>query len=164
MLSNAQRDFITEISLSNVITFNSVAKKIDAAVNTLILDVDEISKEIFLNENAKKNFDSIAAAWVIDMSKKLPKRTYDDRNYLSCAGADVLCKDPQIAAWLNKKSDMVGKSILLCLVNQHRTLQQSFTSLCFRYIEMRWKEEGLTDYINYAEKTMGGYWWELPLI
>ena len=164
MLTDAQKSFIREISLENIIAFNSVAKKIDVAVNTFSLDIDEISKEIFRNENAKKNFDSIAAAWIIDVSEKTKTRNYDDRNYLSCASAEALCKDSQIDAWLNKKADMVGKSITPCLVNLHRTLQQSFTSLCFRYIVMRWEEEGLTDNINYAEKILGGCWWELPMI
>jgi hypothetical protein len=164
MLTENQKNLVKKMASDNITAHDALAKDIESAVNTFALDIDELAETIMRDENAKRNFTSIAAAFAIRLSECFDSNNYDGRNERACEIASVMCKNESIALWLESMAGENGKKVVFHMRCTHRTLQQSFASVCFRFIAMLWEKECKSEYISYVANALYTNWWKTPLI
>lgn len=162
MLTKTEQAFLDEISNPSLITYNSVAKNISLMINSFSFHRDRLADEILSNQNAVKNFDSIASVWTINQASDYTNKYFDGRNELSCKTAALLLKNEPVNSWFKEKADETGQNICYCLMNMHKTLKQTFSSLCFSYLVKRWENDVPQIISSFQE--MDYKWWDMPLI
>lgn len=113
-------------------------KLADAAgnlVNSLLIDVEEIISGIMESPTATENFRELCCAWCLKQSELLDAQAFDGRNEGAVKVGDLLADALPIyapsvlaitPAWTRVWSNAFSR--------EHRTLQQSFSCVVYRFL------------------------------
>ena len=119
-------------------------------VNTFGLDVEGISNAIQDQPTARKNFAKIALSWIHELYDMKLHDAYDGRNEFSVwIGAVLYNCLPIVAPRFKYELSPVGMEFSVKFSREHRTLQQSFSSIVFRFLSKQLTDE--------EEKTIDDY-------
>lgn len=122
-------------------------------VNNFLFDPKQIHDEICKNNTARENFELIAENWIQMLAKQKSCCMFDGRNEYACMIGEKL--NPFLA---RKEIPTTIQLFSEEMSREHRTLQQSFSSLVFLYIA-KWHPD-------YAESAglKEEKFWKCPMI
>lgn len=139
-------------------------------VNNYFIDYSKTIKDITEDPRAEKRFLALSLLWVTACAKDAEQRwAYDDRNAYSvkiCAklAQTGLFRNGTPHGYIADPEHTAQKAVDL-LRDMHRTLKQTFSSLVFRYLLEKAKEDlNLREAVAELDQEYGAGWERCPLI
>ena len=149
-------------------TAEEIRKEVSRVVNSFTIPYEEIAGEFVEDDAAAFRFMQLAAKWIEACDAMYAAGTYDDRNRYACIVCETLSRSRFVRFYANDVHNDFSETADICvcrsyLGGMHRTLQQSWTGLCFRILEAIRDKDTLLD--NMITKyTSDPRWYMLPLI
>lgn len=145
------------------------AKEIETEVNNLLFDVKKEFASLESEDICEsKHFFWIAYFFILGADENYTRGYFDGRNGPSCEISHrIIQATHEQLKDVQAKDHLEESEIAKYLLTAHRTLQQTFASLCFYYLD---QYRNLNTYAprtiltSYAKFTEYEDWWEQPLI
>lgn len=132
----------------------------DQLINNILFDFKQTVECIINNEKAMISFNKIVGLWLLLQSKN---NNYDERNEYSVAIIKRLLNNQFILSYIQKIYDNSDDNVItFCdkMQYNHKTLQQTFSSIVFLYLHEMWNK--MSD--NVYEANLPYEWWICPFI
>lgn len=119
----------------------AAAEKASSAVNSFCFRAKEEGDTIMQNEKLRNTMMPYAVAFVkrLALSYELTKE-YDGRNEIACQRSSQIAASPQFKELSAQYDSSYALEFANAMVRQHRTLQQSFASLCLYLVCHEWND------------------------
>lgn len=143
-----------------------LAKGAGRLVNSLLVDVEEIISGILESSAATENFQALCCAWCMKQSELLDEIAYDGRNEEAVMVGNLLTEGlavyaPSVLAMTPAWSRIFANTFS----REHRTLQQLFSCVAYRFLSRRMQPQELEAMDAYMKDNGQDNWrYRIPLI
>ena len=144
---------------------DEIKKAIEEKTNNFSFKPKKEAEEIYSDPSSRTKFAMLMARWFRTISE--PEMMFDDRNEESVRRARTI-RTVSLADNIDSKDrefGAVADDAVKKLSFMHRTLQQSFTKLCLKFLGL-YKEDNqeAERAVSMLEAEYGSYWDQLPFI
>lgn len=132
-------------------------------VNTFSPGAAKLVETMLVDDDVREPFLELSLAWVEQLAAIYDEQSYDDRNEYACRVGAAIVALPAFAPYKNSEVSEVAKQFAKRFRHEHRTLQQTFSGVVFRFLQATLPQGTLHD-----DDTSGVFgcsdWYRTPLI